>query len=319
MKKSLIIKITLIIFSVIAFAGAANAAIEVHLISPSNGATGVEQPVILVFDVGDYVMEYEIIVDDNSDFSSPEIDRYTEDYFIGSKIDSVSGLAEGIEYYWYVRANTMMMGWMRSYETWHFTTAGCHADSPVLAYPENGTVNAIQPVYLDWLDVEGAVEYQLQVDDDNDFSSPVYDFTMPGCGTCVFDLIDGTTYYWRVKAVKEDCASDWCECWSFVTQSSLAVCHNESLVLPKEFKLYQNFPNPFNAATTIKFALPERQLVSVEVFNVLGEKVENILSRELPAGTWTLTWDASGFPSGIYYYRLQAGDFVETRKMAFMK
>ena len=88
---------------------------------------------------------------------------------------------------------------------------------------------------------------------------------------------------------------------------------------PKEFHLNQNYPNPFNPSTTIQFDLPKTGQVTLKVFNVLGEELATLVSNRLPAGSYSYEWDASSLASGVYLYRLQAGDYVETRKMVMMK
>lgn len=83
--------------------------------------------------------------------------------------------------------------------------------------------------------------------------------------------------------------------------------------------LKQNYPNPFSSSTNISFDLPSRSLVSLVVLNSNGQQVASIEAAELPAGSHTRQWDATGFPGGIYYYRLQAGTLVETKKLTLLK
>jgi hypothetical protein len=82
------------------------------------------------------------------------------------------------------------------------------------------------------------------------------------------------------------------------------------------FVLRQNYPNP---ATTIEFALPEASHVKLSVFNVLGKEVAGIVDAEMGAGVYRVSWDANGVASGVYLFRLIAGDFVQARKMALLK
>jgi hypothetical protein len=93
------------------------------------------------------------------------------------------------------------------------------------------------------------------------------------------------------------------------------------------WKLEQNYPNPFNPTTTIEFSLPKKSNVTLEIFNVLGERVTTLLSASLLSGSYQYQWDASGQPGGIYFYRLvtksplsgESGEFVEVKKMILMK
>jgi hypothetical protein len=88
---------------------------------------------------------------------------------------------------------------------------------------------------------------------------------------------------------------------------------------PQTFKLSQNYPNPFNPRTTIAFHLPKSANVTLEIFNILGEEVATLLSASLLSGSYEYEWDASELPSGVYLYKLEAGDFIEVRKMILMK
>ena len=93
----------------------------------------------------------------------------------------------------------------------------------------------------------------------------------------------------------------------------------ERAVTPAEYSLEQNYPNPFNPLTTIAYQLAERGRVRLDIFNVLGERVATLVDRDQEAGTYQLYWDAHGFASGSYYYRLQVGDFVQSRKMLLVR
>ncbi len=90
-------------------------------------------------------------------------------------------------------------------------------------------------------------------------------------------------------------------------------------VLPKEFALKQNYPNPFNPITEIKYTLPKGCYVGLEVYNVLGQKVACLVDGEQKAGYKTARWDAGSLSGGVYFYRLKAGDFVQTRRMVLLK
>jgi hypothetical protein len=89
--------------------------------------------------------------------------------------------------------------------------------------------------------------------------------------------------------------------------------------LPKSYALRQNYPNPFNPSTTIEFALPYAGFVTLKVYNLLGEQVATLIAGEHAAGNFKATWDASGLPSGVYFYRLVAGEYVRTKKAVLMR
>jgi outer membrane protein assembly factor BamB len=94
---------------------------------------------------------------------------------------------------------------------------------------------------------------------------------------------------------------------------------DSKLEIPEIYTLFQNYPNPFNPTTTISFKLPVKSFVSLKIFNPLGKEVSVLLSKELAPGTYSQQWNATGLPSGAYFYRLQAGIFVETKKLILLR
>lgn len=85
------------------------------------------------------------------------------------------------------------------------------------------------------------------------------------------------------------------------------------------FSLVQNYPNPFNPSTKIKYSVPQTLRVQIKVFDVLGNEIETLVNEEKPSGTYVITWNAENLPSGVYFYQLRAGEFVETKKMILIK
>ncbi len=90
-------------------------------------------------------------------------------------------------------------------------------------------------------------------------------------------------------------------------------------VIPTKFALEQNYPNPFNPSTTIKFSIPQKTNVKLNIYNSIGELVTTLVNEEKPAGNYSVKWDSHNLASGIYYYRISAGDFNEVKKMILMK
>jgi len=84
-----------------------------------------------------------------------------------------------------------------------------------------------------------------------------------------------------------------------------------------DYNIFQNFPNPFNPSTKIKYSVPKSSSVVIKVFDVLGN--ETLVNEEKPTGTYELNWYPERLPSGVYFYRLQAGDYIKTKKMVLMK
>jgi hypothetical protein len=85
------------------------------------------------------------------------------------------------------------------------------------------------------------------------------------------------------------------------------------------YQLNQNYPNPFNPSTIISFNLPTRTFVTLKIFDLLGREVATLISEELSAGNYSRQWNASKLPSGIYFYRLQAGSYAQSKKLVLLK
>lgn len=89
--------------------------------------------------------------------------------------------------------------------------------------------------------------------------------------------------------------------------------------VPSNYDLYQNYPNPFNPTTTIKFAVPKSSFVKITVYDILGKKVNELVNENLKAGTYETDFNASSFPSGVYFYKLQTEGFSDVKKMTLIK
>jgi flagellar hook assembly protein FlgD len=89
--------------------------------------------------------------------------------------------------------------------------------------------------------------------------------------------------------------------------------------LPTEFALRDNYPNPFNPATTIKFELPKDAFVNITIYDNLGREVQKLVNSQMEAGYHSVVWDATKFASGVYFYKMNAGDYNRTVKMILVK
>jgi hypothetical protein len=120
-----------------------------------------------------------------------------------------------------------------------------------------------------------------------------------------------------------------------LTQNAVDMCNNGFVIginpviseVPQNFILYQNYPNPFNPVTTIKFDIPNTPLSSVRewqgvrliIYDILGREISVLVDEKLKPALYRVNWDASGYSSGVYYYRLNSGDYSQTRKMVLIK
>ena len=85
------------------------------------------------------------------------------------------------------------------------------------------------------------------------------------------------------------------------------------------YQLEQNYPNPFNPATRFEFTVANMSFVTLKIYDVLGKEVATLVNSTMNPGTYSIPWDASYLSSGIYFYRLQAGQFVQTKKLTLLK
>ena len=94
---------------------------------------------------------------------------------------------------------------------------------------------------------------------------------------------------------------------------------NETNEIATEYYLSNNFPNPFNPTTKIRYSIPYSSKVVIKVFDILGNKIETLVNEEKHTGTYEITWYAENLPSGVYFYQLKAGSFIDTKKMILLK
>lgn len=186
-----------------------------------------------------------------------------------------------------------------------------------LSHPEHGSNFSEGSVELEWIDADGADTYHLQVSEDAMFQSTIIDETgIESNYHALNGLESDKSYYWRVRAERDNEFSDWSVTWSFFVGAVTSAWNTDT---PRTFELAQNYPNPFNPATKIRFALPETGHVTIEVYTLLGQRVATLVNDKLEAGHHFVTFDGSHLASGIYTYRMQAGNYVQTRKFSLVK
>ena len=143
-------------------------------------------------------------------------------------------------------------------------------------------------------------------------------------GTVINSTIDqlpiGALIWDDAKLAAYDSKAEWAKVWAFYLATGVA--ENKTSAVPQHYGLSQNYPNPFNPTTQISFSVPSNnngQLVTLKVYNVLGQEVQTLFSGTKSAGSYTVPFDGSKLASGVYLYRLQAGNTSITKKMVMMK
>ena len=114
-------------------------------------------------------------------------------------------------------------------------------------------------------------------------------------------------YQYRLKQIDYDGSFEYSRIVEVIVES------------PQEFSLEQNYPNPFNPTTSIQYAISNMQFVTIKVYDVLGNEVSTLVNEEKPAGNYEVEFNAAGIPSGVYFYQLKTGSFIQTRKMVLLR
>jgi hypothetical protein len=222
------------------------------------------------------------------------------------------------KYYWKVAGyNTNGVGQYSN--IWNFTTLNMLPLQVSLLSPSNGSTNVPLTPTLFWNTTTGAASYRVQVSPTNTFSYIVDSATVSTNQRAIppGKLNLATTYFWRVQGINSFGNGPWSAVWSFFTV--VTSVQQLGTVIPKEFDLYQNTPNPFNPSTKIRYDLPKNELVKLFVFDALGRKIETLVNETQSAGTYEATFNASQLPSGIYFARLEAGTYNNIIKMLMVK
>ena len=229
-------------------------------------------------------------------------------------VKTITGLLDGKRYSWRVQAENIAGSSGPFSEVWNFTTYVPLPAMPQLigAFPSPG-----QPgwVTFKWNKVQNADQYFIQLSHTQDFSFLFYsDSTTSDTSRTVAGFSEGLQYYWRVQAKNVEGSSPWS-----ASNFTVDVKDVKEGKIPTEYSISQNYPNPFNPTTTISFGLPVKSYVSLKIFDYLGREIAIIVSEEMLAGSYSKQWNASNMSSGIYFYRLQAGSFTETKKLVLLR
>ena len=143
-------------------------------------------------------------------------------------------------------------------------------------------------------------------------SQLTYDWTVPNI----------TTGFGKIRVVQDNSTgtdySAECRSFTIINNNTTDVTSDDNHVI-KEFFIYPAYPNPFNSSTTISFSLPEKGFVSLNIFNIAGQKIKTVINGEMPAGLHKVNWNADDVNSGVYFYVIQTSQAVETRKLILIK
>jgi hypothetical protein len=284
------------------------------LLSPANGSTGLPLTDTLKWNASSGAVSYRVQLSTDSLFGSFIVNDST--ITVTSRV--VTGLTNLTKYYW--RVNAKNAGGTSGYSAvWNFTTIIAAPGPPTLIAPANNSTGQSLTPLLDWSSVVTATSYRVQLGTDSTFVSTTIDTTVSYDSMTVPSgkLANNVKYYWHVRASNSGGNSSYSATWNFATL--IIGISNNNNEIPKEFKLYHNYPNPFNPATMIKFDVPKPSEVSLVLYNTIGQELLTLVNSHFAPGSYIVEWNAANFPSGVYFYRITAGSFTDIKKMVLIK
>ena len=275
------------------------------------------------------------VVDDDDDLYGTFFAAVDNDYFyLAAEITDNDVNTEGTGGWWttdvvqlciglYDQRGAKHVGQQRGAEPdykMYFTPAGANSDNGAGVLAAHGDGNYFHSVF----NPDYAFEFRISLDslviEDDARLIPVNGMRTP------FELMihdnDGGTWEGQLTLsnTNDDNAHQTCEVWSntWIGDQSTILETDQDLVA-HEFALFPNYPNPFNPVTTIRFSLPEKQHVTLQIYNLIGQEVATVINKELPAGFHNLIWNAENIPSGVYLYRLASKEKAISNKMILLK
>lgn len=287
------------------------------LTAPTNGSANIPVTPTLTWNAVSSATSYKVQISTISNFAV-----IVDSAILGTNSYPVpSGkLQPATAYFWRVNASNPI-GTSAFSTTFNFSTVVNLPPTPTLVSPPNGQSGVSLTPTLVWAPISGVTTFHIQV-------SPTIDFSVITDSATVAGNVNqrvvpagrlnlATNYNWRVRATNGSGTGPYTASWSFFT---LAVGVNLiSAEVPKEFKLFTNYPNPFNPSTKIKFNIPKSEFATLKVYNSTGKLVSELFSNNFAAGSYEVEWQASNFASGIYFYKLESASFTETRRMMLVK
>lgn len=269
------------------------------LIAPADGAAGVSLPAVLRWMSAAAAESYRVQLSTAADFSAIVQDT-------SGCIDTTHAaltLQGSTTYYWRVNA-TNATGTSPWSEVRQFATAALPPDAPILSSPLNGISSVPTTLYLGWQAATGAQRYRVQLALEQSFNTPVLDSTTETTLMFVGPLNGLTTYYWRVAAENAAGTSSWSDTWSFSTMATTGA-HNPTVV-PGSVAVLTVSPNPSAERVNVAYALPDRCVVRIRVFSMLGTELEALDRGMNEPGRHSASIGTAGLPPGLYLLAVEA-------------
>ncbi len=281
-------------------------------IFPANNATGQATNITLKWGKIAGATKYYVQLAIDSTFSGGLL---VDDSTLVDSVRAVSGLSYNTQYFWHVSGKTGSSFGPFS-GTVNFTTLIPVPGQVTLATPGQDGVLPLDSATFTWRHQAGATKYWFEFGYDSLFQFKTVDSTLADTSKMERSLSNYHTYYWKVRAGN---GGGWGAYSLTRRANTLFTGVDERQGPPTEFKLFANYPNPFNPSTHVDFEVPRESHVSVVVYNMLGETIARLVDEVKPAGYYSVTFDAGGLASGVYFYRMTAGNVTMLKKMLLMK
>jgi hypothetical protein len=286
---------------------------QVQLFSPVSGAANQPVSLTLRWQVVPTAARYRAQLATDSLFSAVVLD----DSLVTDTTRPVGPLANNTTYYWRTSAkNAAGTGpWSVA---WNFKTIISLPAQVQLVSPANGATLNADSVRCVWTESAPAVSrYWFERGTDSLFTSSVIDSTLTDTSTVTRQLVSNQTYWWRVKAKNP---AGWGPYGAQRKFRAVLTDVAGEISAPLEFTLKQNYPNPFNPSTSIDFSVEKPGRATLELYNILGQKLLTLFDEVVEAGRYyTVQFNANGLPSGIYLYKLQSGTKSDMKRLLLIK
>jgi hypothetical protein len=284
------------------------------LLYPSNLQIGLDSTVTVKWTKVQDAQKYFIQLSRDPTFAI--IDKSDSTTLGTDTVKTFTGLLKSKKYYWRVQVKSAagLGPWSA---LWNFITTVPPAKPELIAVTPDSIESGSFRFKFNWKKTQYADQYLLQTSDDSTFAYVYKSASTSDTAKTLSGFPEGQNYYWRVRASNVSGSGPWSTLSSFPTTPTAV--KGEEGGIPTEYSISQNYPNPFNPTTKIKFALPQRSLTKLIIYDLLGREIQTLINKELEAGYHEINFDATNFPSGVYFYRIQTGNFIQTKKMILMK
>ena len=286
---------------------------------PEDDAEDISSDVVMEWSEAGLAETYQLMVAEDQDFENIKINETD----LEATQFEVAELEDNSTYYWSVNVyygDTEDDNWLGNSETLSFTTGEDEEPRTELTEPDpaDGAEDIETDLTVSWGADERADTYHFQLAEDEEFEVVIEDEEgLEATEIEVNELQGGTTYHWRLEANNSNGGLGWSSVASFSTKELVSA--EPGTEVPDDYALNGNYPNPFNPTTVISYQLPEAGHVRLEVYDVMGRRVAVLVDEPTGAGSHEVSFDASEFSSGTYIYRIEAGSFVDSRIMMFVK